>query len=87
VGYVAFAWAALRSFSAVPPFLVAMISIVLGLSGVNLSSKLREVIGEASTVPYWIQTGLIALLVAVMALLYLKIRNSTDRKNNPQEKQ
>ena len=46
---------------------------VAGLSAVNLSSALQEVLKEGlSTVPYWLQTGMIAGILAVLVGLYLK---------------
>lgn len=72
--YAAFAYAAMRNLSAVPPFLVAMASVVAGLSGVNISDKLKAVIGDASTTAYWVQTGMIAFIVVLLVLLYLKVR-------------
>lgn len=74
--YATFAYAALRNFATVPPFLVAMVGVVVGLAGVNASDKLRAVIGESSTVVYWIQTALIGAMVLVLVVLYLKARKA-----------
>jgi hypothetical protein len=53
-------------------YFLAMVSVVVGLSLVNLSAELREVIGDASTSMYWAQTALIASLVPVLGVLYKK---------------
>jgi hypothetical protein len=74
--YAAFAYAALRNLSTVPSFLVAMAGVVFGLAGVNLSYKLRDAIGDASTTAYWIQTALIGAIVVVLVVLYSKARKA-----------
>lgn len=56
--------------AAVPVALVAMAGTVLGLSAVNLSKDLREKIQGRSTLAYWLQTGMIAGLLAWLAVLY-----------------
>lgn len=71
--YAMFAFAALRARAAVIPFILAMVGVVVGLSLVNLSPSLREVIGDdASTAMYWAQTGAIGAVVVVLAVLYAK---------------
>ena len=71
--YAMFAFAALRARAAVVPFIIAMVGVVVGLSLVNLSPSLREVIGDdASTVMYWAQTALLALIILGLVLLFNK---------------
>lgn len=72
--YAMFAFAAIRARAAVIPFILAMIGVVVGLSLVNLSPSLRDVIGDASTIMYWAQTSLIGLIVVILAVLYGKSR-------------
>ena len=73
VAYAAFAYAAARNRSVVPPFLLAMTFVVLGLANINASEYLGSMMPEgATTVPYWIQTGLIATYVAWLGIFYVK---------------
>lgn len=72
--YAMFAIAALRSRGAVVPFILAMAGVVVGLSLVNLSASLRNVIGDAATFMYWIQTALIASVLIILAVLHIKSR-------------
>ena len=72
--YAMFAMAALRTRAAIIPFIVAMVGVVVGLSLVNFSPSLRDVIGDASTAMYWVQTGMIGLIVVALAVLYSRSR-------------
>lgn len=74
--YAMFAFAALRARAAVIPFIIAMAGVVVGLSLVNLSPSLEEIIGEASTMMYWAQTGVIGLTVVLLVVLYAKSSRS-----------
>lgn len=56
--------------SAVPAALVALGVTVLGLSAVNASDALRSVLDGRSTLPYWMQTGLLAGYFVVLLWLY-----------------
>ncbi len=56
--------------SAVPGAIVALGVTVLGLSAVNASEDLGSVLNGRSTIPYWVQTGLIAVYLAVLIALY-----------------
>lgn len=58
--------------------IVVLALTVIGLSAVNVSSALASVLSAGqSTMPYWLQTGAIAVYVAVLLVLYVK-----DRKNS-----
>lgn len=74
--YAMFAFAALRARAAVIPFIIAMAGVVVGLSLVNLSPSLREIIGEASTLMYWAQTAVIGLIVVILAVFFKKSNRS-----------
>lgn len=60
---------------AVPLALLALAGTVLGLAAVNLSSDLRAQIKTASTRAYWLQTGMIAGLLAWLAALYFRLQD------------
>ena len=50
-----------------------MVVTTLGLSFVNLSDDLQSVMNERqTTIPYWVQTGMIGIFTMVLALLYFK---------------
>lgn len=77
IGFCGFTYAVLvftaaRHRAAVPAALVALAGTVLGLSAVNLSADLARMIDGASTLAYWLQTGMIAGLLAWLGALYLK---------------
>jgi hypothetical protein len=55
---------------AVPLALLALAGTVLGLAAVNLSGDLHKQIKAASTTAYWLQTLMIAGLLAWLAALY-----------------
>ncbi|GMM72179.1 hypothetical protein MTsDn5_21310 [Alteromonas gracilis] len=58
--------------------IVVLALTVIGLSAVNVSSALASVLSAGqSTMPYWLQTGAIAVYVAVLLVLYVK-----DGKNS-----
>jgi hypothetical protein len=73
VGFAAFAYAASKNRSVVPPFLLAMSVVVLGLANINASAYLSSMmVGSSTTTPYWIQTGLIAVYVIWLITFYIK---------------
>lgn len=72
-GYAAFAYAAARNRSVVPAFLLAMAFVVLGLANINASGYLEAMMPEgATTVPYWLQAGLIATYTAWLGIFYAR---------------
>lgn len=58
--------------------IVVLALTVIGLSAVNVSSALASVLSAGQSImPYWLQTGAIAVYVAVLLVLYVK-----DGKNS-----
>ena len=77
VSYVALFYSAAYHRAVVPAALIVLGITVLGLASVNVSDALAGVLQEGqSTVPYWIQTGLIATYFTVLLVLYVR-----DKKN------
>jgi hypothetical protein len=74
--YATLFFAASRQISVVPAVLVAMAGTVLGLSAVNLSADIGRLIGDASRMAYWLQTGMIAGLLAWLGALYAMARKT-----------
>lgn len=77
ISFCAFTYAVLfftayRHCAAVPGALVALAGTVLGLSLVNVSPALAAMLNGAPTTAYWIQTAMIAGLLALMIVLHLK---------------
>lgn len=72
VAYIALFYSAAQQRTVVPAALVVLGCTVLGLSSVNMSDALASVLQEGqSTLPYWIQTGLIGTYFVVLLVLYL----------------
>ncbi|MGD2119160.1 MAG: hypothetical protein PVG66_12425 [Chromatiales bacterium] len=77
LAYAAFSWSAAQHLSVVPAFLFAMFGVVCGLSCINASDSLASaMLAGTSTMPYWIQTALIAMYVAWLLFIYIKARRS-----------
>lgn len=71
VAYIALFYTAAMHRVAVPAALFVLGVTVLGLASVNLSEALASVLDTGqSTLPYWLQTGLIAIYLAVLLVLY-----------------
>jgi hypothetical protein len=70
VAYICLLVNAALDRSAVPAAIVAIGVTVLGLSAVNASDALETVLDGRSTIPYWMQTGLVALYFALLIILY-----------------
>ena len=75
ISFCAFTYAVLfftaaRHRAAVPGALVALAGTVAGLSAVNASPALAQMIPGAATTAYWLQTGMIAGLLVTLTLLY-----------------
>ncbi|MES9869978.1 MAG: hypothetical protein ABW149_09810 [Sedimenticola sp.] len=82
VAYIGLFYAAARQRAVVPVVLWVLGITVLGLASVNLSDALAGVLVEGqTTIPYWIQTALIAGYWIVLVLLYL--RNATAQPETP----
>lgn len=59
--------------------IIVLALTVLGLVAVNVSDDLAAVLKDGqSTLPYWLQTGALAIYVMALAVLYIKDRK-TDR--------
>ncbi|MEL7449077.1 MAG: hypothetical protein AAFN78_07690 [Pseudomonadota bacterium] len=71
--YVALFYAASKHRDVALSAIVVLALTVAGLSAVNVSSALAEVLeASQSTAPYWLQTGAIAVYLAVLVVLYLR---------------
>ena len=71
--YVALFRAASRHRDVALSAIVVLAITVAGLSAVNLSTDLAEVLEAGqSTLPYWLQTGAIALYLALLVVLYVR---------------
>jgi len=75
VSYIALFYTAARQRAVVPAVLFVLGATVLGLASINVSDALAVVLEEGqSTLPYWIQTGLLAVYFIVLLVLYLRNR-------------
>ena len=73
VSYIALFYSAAQNREVVPAALIVLGATVLGLASVNGSDALASVLEESqSTLPYWVQTGLIAVYFVVLLVLYLR---------------
>lgn len=79
VAYVCLFVSAALNRNAVPFALVALGVTVLGLSAVNVSAALGAVLDGRSTLPYWLQTGLIATYFVLLLVLYLTSERRDSR--------
>lgn len=71
--YIGLFYAAAREITVVPIALAVLGVTVLGLASVNLSEALNSVLADGQlTLPYWLQTGMIAGIWAVLTVLYLR---------------
>jgi hypothetical protein len=78
VSYIALFYSAAQHRVVVPAALVVLGATVLGLASVNGSDALASVLEEdQSTMPYWIQTGLIAAYFIVLLVLFLRDKEKT----------
>ena len=68
--YAVLFFTAARHRTAVPGALVALGGTVAGLSAVNASPALAQMIPRAATTAYWVQTGMIAGLLVTLVVLY-----------------
>jgi len=71
--YIALFYSASKHRDVALNAIIVMALTVVGLSLVNLSDALESVLEEGqSTIPYWLQTGMIAFYLAVLIVLYVK---------------
>jgi|GEM_PF-213608 len=85
VAYVCLFATAARHPVAVPAALVALGVTVVGLAAVNLSDALVSLLAGRSTLPYWLQTGLIGgYFLWLLALFLLGRTGAADRRGDDQ---
>lgn len=76
VAYAALFYTAAKHRVAVPAALFVLAVTVIGLASVNVSDALLAVLEAGQgTMPYWIQTGLIAGYWVLLLFLYLRDDN------------
>ena len=73
IAYAALFYSAAYLRAVVPAALVVLGITVLGLASINGSEELRAVLTEGqATMPYWVQTALIAVYFVLLLLLYIR---------------
>ena len=71
--YIALFYSASQHRAVALNAIIVLAITVLGLSAVNSSNALASVLQEGqSTVPYWLQTGAIAIYLTVLLILYIR---------------
>ena len=82
VAYVALFFEAFRKPSVRPSAIAVMFITYLGLTAVNNSQGLQDVMeAHQSTMPYWIQTTLILLIAISLAVSHLFSTDNKDRRS------
>ena len=75
IAYAALFYSAAYLRTLVPAALVVLGITVFGLASINRSEELRAVLTEGqTTMPYWVQTGLITVYFVLLLLLYIRDR-------------
>jgi hypothetical protein len=75
--YIALFYGASQSRDVARYAILVMIITAAGLSYINISSELNALLTEQqTTMPYWIQTGMIGAYTLVLIALYLNDRNN-----------
>ena len=75
IAYAALFYSAAYLRAVVPAALVVLGITVLGLASINRSEELRAVLTEGqTTMPYWVQTGVITVYFVLLFLLYIRDR-------------
>ena len=73
LAYIALFYSASRSREAALYAIIVLAITVLGLSSINMSGALSAVMKDGqSTMPYWLQTGAIAIYLTALIFLYVK---------------
>ena len=76
--YIALFYSASQHRAVALNAIIVLAITVLGLSAVNSSNALASVLQEGqSTVPYWLQTGAIAIYLSVLLILYIRDGKNT----------
>ena len=71
--YIALFCLAYKRRENTPAAIVVMLLTALGLSAVNVSGDLAEILEDGqTTAPYWIQTVIIYVYAGLLSVLYLK---------------
>ena len=71
--YIALFYLASKNREAALTTIIVLAITVLGLSSTNLSGALSSVLKDGqSTMPYWLQTGAIAIYLVALIFLYIK---------------
>lgn len=82
--YIALFYSASQHRNSAPPAIMVLALTVLGLSSVNMSEALQSVLKEGqSTMPYWLQTGAIAVYVLLLTVLYMRDKKQKSLTTNP----
>jgi hypothetical protein len=77
--YIALFYSASQHRAVAPHAIIVLAITVAGLSAVNVSDALAQVMREGqSTLPYWLQTGAIGIYLVVLIMLYLKDGKAQD---------
>jgi len=76
VTYAIFFYGAYKNRVLAPYAILSMIATVLGLSLINLSGDLKSVLNGRATTMYWLQTGMIALILIWLAVFYMRAKKS-----------
>ena len=72
--------AAAQNVETVPAALMSLLATVLGLSYINVSDALAQVLNGRATTAYWAQTGLIAVYLIILSALHFLSSPSTPKK-------
>jgi hypothetical protein len=76
--YIALFYSASQNRAVALNAIIVLAITVLGLSSVNSSNALASVLQEGqSTVPYWLQTGAIAIYLTILLILYIRDGKNT----------
>jgi hypothetical protein len=81
VTYAALFFVASRDRAVVPFALISIWATVIGLTYINQSSELAEVLGGRPTTVYWLQTAALAALAAVLTGLFIKERGASAQRS------
>jgi transcriptional regulator of nitric oxide reductase len=79
VTYSIFFYGAYQNRVLAPYAILSMIATVLGLSLINFSGDLKSVLNGGTTTMYWLQTGMIALILVWLAVFYMRAKKSETK--------
>ena len=79
--YALLNFAAVCNHSVVPFVIASLVLTTAGLSAINASDDLQQALPhQAPTTAYWMQTAMIGVLTAVIAILYASMPGEGKRK-------